>query len=298
MFKLIKRITDTFGIRKLQELEAINDLDGQRPESITHIQGIAEEMRQEAFRPADFSIAVLTYEKGRHVLVNGQHTVKAGIIVGKPLYGSITWYECKTPHDLMRLYSTFDDHRKRTIRDRHRASRPLYKDKALRSMSIDVLNCAGAALVALGGGTKPNFLAKPSNKAEPAFLIERYMHDVMYVSSYIQKHTKKIVSQSVATAIIATHRVDLDHAPDFWERVIFGDRLERGTPQYELRNKLLDPKQIYRNLTNSYQKKAAIYNYCICWWNSYATGEQRNSVKIAAIEGIVNVKPVTMLKAG
>lgn len=288
MYQRTKSETVLISPQRCEQFLKLNTFEGQRPLSADTVQDYAQQMSAGAFGRANVGVAKKSFNGGEQVIVNGQHTLTAAVKAGVALFATIDYFDCQARDDLWRLFGTYDVHRQRTEGHIIKAARGLFKSQFLQKTPIQVLRLTGAALVALGGGTKPNFGTRAASKVKKPELVQKHEADVMVVASYYEKATARLLTTPVVAAIIATHRVNSDKAADFWERVVWGDKLDRKTPQYELRQKLLNPASMYSSsVTSGPAKMQVVYNYCASWWNSYVTGQERKSVKAGAINGVV-----------
>ena len=92
--------------------------------------------------------------------------------------------------------------------------------------------------------------------------------------------------------MISIHRINEDQAQRFWEKVLSGENILRTDPEYRLRAQLIKPVgSVVLHTISGHKMHRSMYNLCACWWNSRRTGETRHSVKLAAISGVIELKP-------
>jgi hypothetical protein len=276
--------------KQAEQLLKLNAFEGQRPIGNDWVQDLAQEITAGRFRRGDIAIARKSFNGGEEVLVNGQHQLHACILTGQPIFATVEHYDCPDADDLWHLFGSFDGHRRRSEGHVMKAARGLFKSDPLRGVPLSVLRTCGTALMYLGGGTKPNFSARPSNRCRKTELVQQYESDVVRVNGYNTNDTKHMMTVPVVTAIISTHRANADMAPEFWERVLYGDGLSRNSPQFKLHQKLAQGKNfIIAGISNGHARNAAIYCICASWWNAWRTGEDRKIVQAKNMTSVPEV---------
>lgn len=288
MYQLKSTTTDFIGPRKAQELFSLNTFEGQRPLSIPWVQYLASNMAAGTFTKG--SIAVTTVGRSdTQYLMNGQHQLKAIELHGKPAKATIDYYHCDDLTDMWHLFAQFDVHRIRTEGHIMKAARGSFENEELRGVPYRTLSIGGTVLTWLGGGTKPAFNSKPMSKSNKADLVEKYASDVIWLSEQ-SKNAPKAVCPTVAIAavMIATHRTSPKKADGFWPSVLGGFDLVRHSPQWHLHNIITNgiTKCINYGGGGKYFKAWAL---CVSWWNAYASGDNRKSVKVESIKTLPDI---------
>jgi len=285
--------TNQPSIREVTPREAeekflsINNFPGQRPHKVSKSRLYADWMNDGRMRIAPIDIA--TGPNGVKYLMNGQHTCYAIVMHGKPFKCIVTHYHCETESDFYKLFATFDVHATRTQGQIIRGARGFLKDEALRTLPLRVLSSCGSALVIIGEKEKPFFgLHSISDKTIKVTAIDEHPDEVAWVASFSEHdHLLKV---GVVAAMIATYRKSKSAASEFWRLVGDGVGIKsKDHPCYKLRETLT------RNMAanNSRNVHFVAYSTCIAWWNAFATGKNRSSVKVASMSEPPAVEPFT-----
>jgi hypothetical protein len=239
-------------------------------------------MKDGTFRTG--SLAFGTLHK-LELLMNGQHQLEACRLSGVAMSAAIERYLCHEEADVWKLFASFDTQRMRSERNVMQAAKGLFDDRILRECPLHLLAMCGSALFYLGGdGIRPNFRAHPINKSEKVECVCKYATDVHFIHSF-GTEVVDMLKVPIVTAMIVTHRIAEKKARQFWERVLVGDGLVRGSPQWHL-NKVISNGVGHRN--GGQQAMDAMYNACIAWWNSYANGDNRRIIRLGAIRGVID----------
>ena len=284
MYEQVSSRMEVITPRKAESLLRLNTFEGQRPLSNGVVQAYARAMAAGEFRRGEIAVAEKAFNGGAEVLVNGQHQLQACVAASTSFRAAVDRYRCPERDDLWKLFGTFDVHRGRTEQHVMKAARGLFTSEDLQAIQLRVLTMCGTALVFLGGdGIKPNFAAKPPNRYRKAELVQQNKSDVLRVSAYYDDVTHPYITTPVVTAMIATFRADPDHAEEFWDRVLWGDKLVKNSPQYKLRQKLGTGSRRITAGANGASRMQGIYSFCIAWWNSWKLGDNRRSVKVGAM---------------
>lgn len=290
MYLLMDAKKCTITPRRAEELLKLNTFEGQRPLSTDTIQGIASKIKDGSFRVADVAKAKQSFNGGHEVIVNGQHTLHGIVLAAKPITAFIQEWDCPTKDDLWKLFGTFDVQRSRTPQHILKAARGLFKSSALQAMPLRILDVCGGALVYLGGGTRPNFGAKTKDRCLKPQLVQQYEKDVVFAARFFTEGAEGMFIQPVVTSIIAASRIDKDACEKFWMPAITGEMLKQSDPQYDIRRKLLYGQFSAKHNFSTYVRNIAIWNLCGSWWNTWRSGEKRNSVKVAAMTKPVDLR--------
>jgi len=284
MYRLISARQIDVTPHKAESLLKFNTFVGQRAMSPRTITTYADLMKAGRFRVAEIGMAVLP--DGTMYLVNGQQTCHAGVLSQETFKASYQEYACDTDQDLWMLYGSFDVHRARSEGNIIKSAQNLYKHEELHSVPIKVLQLSAASLLYLGKGTSPNFATRPATKTDKALLPDENKDDVLLLNDYCSLWGR-VLKVGVAVALLATFRKNPNKAVAFWDRVLVGDKLERGTPQYQLHKFLtLDNGAT----TTGYAGHVLRYAKCIAWWNSFVEGKPRHAVTVQAMKSLPEVK--------
>lgn len=280
MYKLVKSSNCTLTPRKAETFLKANTFPGQRPMSRDWVNNLILKHETGTFTKAHIAFA----HNGDNidVLVNGQHQCQMCVDSGKSVNATIDYYDVETKDDLWHLFATFDSHRQRTELHVMKAARGLFKSPALQAVPLGILSACGSALLWLGGGTTPAFTAKTLTKADKADLVQKYESDVLWAASFGVNY----IHVAIMCAMMVTRRKNEELAQAFWERVIHGDQLVRGTPQWNLHNQIAN----FRGSRGGGNRNVLLYRLCILWWNAYATGEKRTQANFRSMKGIPEAK--------
>lgn len=279
MYERISSKVEEFTKRRSETFLLLNTFSGQRPRNRKHVTLLANAMKDHTFRRGEVSVAHIGNQE---ILMNGQHQLQASVESGVTFTAALDRYKCEDEQDLWRLFATFDVHKPRTATDVMRAAKPLFANELLHAVPLRILSTCGSALLYLGDGTKPNFgFGELVSRAMRAELVEKYAEDALFVNSFATDDGIKLLRTAVVTAIIVTRRIDADKSKEFWERVIVGDRLEKGTPQFKLNAAIRDGISTTR--FSAGRSMPTMYGTCIHWWNSYVTGQPRKLIRTSRI---------------
>ena len=269
-----------------------NNFPGQRELNPLKVHRYSLKMDRGEMRPVD--IAIATLPSGIKVLMNGQHACHAIVMHGKPHLATISYYTCETDEDAWKLFATFDGHAARTDGQIIKAARGLFTDERLHDLPLRVLTTAGSAFIMIGAGGKPRFELTGIEKTDRADAVQNNADEVIWLASW--KDHKHLFRIGVFAAMINTHRKDASIAQSFWQTVADGiGVVTKDSPPYRLREWL-------RNFSKSPCGRARdmhfiVYSTCISWWNSYVTGQKRNSVKVGAMQEPPDVAAPTVREA-
>jgi len=274
-----------FSPRKSEEMLKFNTFAGQRNKRPPTVSTYAELITAERFGVATVAIAIMP--DGTRMLVDGQHTLSSSVMSQKSIKVSYQEYTCENEEDLWRLYAIFNTELSRTEADIMRSLHGLFKNPELNHVPTQILQLCSSALLYLRDGTTPLFSVKPQTKTIKPALVDTHPDEVFLIKRYADlAGTRPKVA--VVVAILATHRKNPAKAQEFWDRVIGGDKLERGTPQYNLHKFLTSPVAVSSNCGQT--GHTIRYKTCIAWWNSFIEGTPRTVVKLQAMKSLPEVK--------
>ena len=278
MYTLISQRSEKLSPKRCEELLRLNTFLGQRPMNQRIVLYYRDLMLSGAFCTAEIGIAVMP--DGARVLMNGQKTLQAAIQADKTLAAFVEEYACEADADLWHLFGAFDVHQSRTERHVMTAARGLFASDVLRTINLDILASCGSALAMLGDGMKPIWSSRPLKKTDKADLIEKYEDDVLRVAQY-GSEAKQYLRVGTCMAIIVTFRKNAKKAQAFWDKVLYGADLTRGTA----------PHRLHRAINGDIHLKDSrpvdtkmLYRICITWWNSYVKGENRTLAKVSIMK--------------
>lgn len=291
MYTLEKTRTEKLSPRRAQEILAReNTFEGQRDLDRNWTIALGEAINKGTLTKGN--IAFAQNGQGERFLVNGQHTCQAIVNADQSLMCTIDDYHCETSDDIWRLYATFDVGKQRGEQTIMKAARGLFKSESLRDVPLAIMASCGTSLLLLGDSTSPCFTFKRVPRTVKPELIEKHVHDVLYVRTLLAEIDMK-PTIPILIPIIASHRGLPEKADDFWRRVLGGFGLEKNSPEWKLNRELgpqkstvtkaaLGPGGMIRNFTT--------WNLCVAWWNSFITGKPRVMVRLNEMK-----EPITML---
>ncbi len=279
MFEKISSKIEDITKRRSETLALLNTFEGQRPINRTQIAILSAAMSDGSFRRGEIAIA---HFGDKEILMNGQHQLRSSIETGQTFCAALDRYRVQNEQDLWRLFATFDVHKPRTAGDVMRAAKPLLSNELLRSVPLRVLSTCGSALVYLGEGTKPTFGTTVAARSLRAELVDKFSEDVLFVAKW-SDHIP-MLKTGVVVAMIVTHRKNPDAVAEFWDRVIVGDNLQKGSPQFQLRRTIVEGLRSTKQLAGGSRTLIAIYGTCIHWWNAYISGQPRKLVRTSRID--------------
>jgi len=282
-----RKLTRTIEVspRKAEEFLRFNTFPGQRPMNPRTVKTYTTLLKDGRFRVGE--VALAKTPDGRQYLMNGQQTCQASMMAEVGFTACYQEYVCLTDHDLWMLFGSFDGHCARSEANVMKAARGLFQNKELNDMSIQVLQLCASALLYLRIDTSPSFSEKPATKTDKANLVDQHKDEVLLVNEYVQLGGARL-KVAVVVAMLATFRKNPVKARLFWDRVIGGDKLERGTPQYNLHNFLASSSPTAG--TGGLHGHTTRYKTCIAWWNSFVEGTSRMTVKVEAMKTLPEVK--------
>lgn len=295
MYSLQGTRTEDVSPKRSQEiLNTRNNFPGQRKLRMDWAQYLASEMSGDAFTKGHIVFAENGTEDSA-VLINGQHQLQACVIANRPFRATIDTYHVENDDDKWHLFGKFDVQKTRSEAVIMKAAKGMFKSELLRGVSLRTLSACSTALQFLGGGVIPRLggygAVKILSKTDKVDLVQKYESDVlfvdqMFIASGREKNAMKVME---ATCIIATSRKNKAKAKDFWPRVMGGMDLEKNSPEWRLHRELSSGGLTKRSGMSGGGRLLLQWNLCITWWNSYITGKNRDSVKLASMKGPVEV---------
>lgn len=291
MYHLEKSKTEDVSPKRAQEiLTRRNTFEGQRPLGMPWANYLATAIKRKSLVKGAISFA----QNGNteQVVVNGQHTLQAIVLSETTLRCTVDEYHYDEPDDLWRLYATFDVGRSRSQRDIVVAARGLFNSDYLKNAPLRLLTVVGTALYYLASG-KPVFGKSIHDKTIKPRLLQENEVSVRFVES-VYAGTNMVPDVPISTAMIATWR-KCEKASEFWPRVITGAELLRNSPEWHLARALGDQRTLSVRAALSKRgggtgRLFGMWNLCIGWWNTYAAKETRNTLRLAALKELLEVR--------
>lgn len=284
MYKLVKTETRSVTPQEAKSFLLLNTFAGQRTPNNRNIRRYADAILDGKMRPVQ--IAIATLRDGSQVMMNGQHVCYAIELAETEQLAHVEHYECQTNEDAWQLFATFDVHQSRTQKQIFKAAHGLFNDSRLSEVPLAILAACGTALMCIDGKAEPNFhaSARATEKTLQPALVDKYADEVLAVNRWNTR--KHMIRVGVIAAIIQTLRKDNKKAITFWTLISDGIGFtSKQDPAYRLREDLLDGLP---TIGGSNRHKA-FYCLCISWWNSWITGDKRQSVKVRSIERLPKV---------
>lgn len=208
----------------------------QRGRDVDVIQDYALQMRHRTFRP--WTVITFAVLNGRRFLVNGQHTLYALLAAGVTLPLTIEERPVASWEELAQLYSTFDRHRRRHLRQLLKAKH-LAQDVQLNQGQTENLAsclpllCSGFAAVPRVGGNLRMYVNNSSLREAfvrlwtPEAAI--FYQNIKGAPGALSQNARR--SAVMAVALVTIHFTGTD-AEEFWHRVTTPDGLSTKDPQH------------------------------------------------------------------
>jgi hypothetical protein len=291
MYTRISSRVEDITPRKAESLIKLNTFEGQRNLNRRHVDRLVEEINSGRFRRGE--IAIATNGDGLEFLMNGQHQLAASIQAGKTICVTVDNFRCENEQDIWHLFGTFDVHKSRTQGEILSAAKPLLEPETLRAIPSRFLMACGSALLQIESGNgKPIFGSMKTmraDKLQKIDLLQRNADEIISISRFAVDEYRKLITTPIVTAMITTRRANPNKFDGFWDRVIIGDQLDKGTPQYQLRKAITVGITSVKKMSGGWMWSQATYCYAICWWNAYVTGQKRTIVKFAVMKSLPEI---------
>lgn len=207
----------------------------QRKRSEQHVKRLALAMQDEQFASTEpLSFGLL---HGQLNLLNGQHTLAAIVMSGKPQFMVIIHHEVDSESELANLYFKFDRQRKRTFSDGVRAV-GLAGDTNLSNTQI---NAAASALRFAKGGFGVERAEMELVSTEDLLeWIPYWKWEINAIEAAISPcnngDRRMIYRRAVYSVALVTMRYKPDKARGFWQQMAQDDELGRYDPRKTLRS--------------------------------------------------------------
>ena len=242
----------------------LNTYSAQRKFKKRNLEDLIRDIEDGLWRSAEISFAV--FPDGSSVLVNGQHTLRACVSTGTPIFVFMVWYEVKGPAGLSALYRTFDLGRgARSIGDAVKAEMAATGLKwPLRQATL--ISTAAACIESIS-------FRHNLGKARQAGLISKYQDEGEWFISIVGLRIKKgkhLMRGSVATAMLKTWQLDKNIADRFWLMV------RDGAPAPF---RITHPANVLRNYLTEHAEswdRKILYSKCIEAFNAYVQKKDIN----------------------
>lgn len=204
---------------------------GQRPLRERHYKHLAAEMLAGRFTTAEIKIAKVIGQRGRTVLINGQHTLWAVVESGKPIRLPVMTYHVEDA-ELPKLYSSLDIGLKRNTTDwfhAHGVSEKLGIDNARQ------INALASALRFIEAG----FLV-PHAEISQELLVESILEWGPTMKFYSEvcagsDLTKALYRRDILSVALVTCQHAPTQAAEFWGGVSLDDGVRLNDPRKTLR---------------------------------------------------------------
>jgi hypothetical protein len=210
--------------------------DRQRQVDPTSVQEYKLAIQRGEFRPASqLDIATV---KDKHYLINGQRSLQAVSLAGKPHRFSVLTYACADIEQVHMLYGTYDRNRPRRLAQLYETSRFCEK----HNLSVKQAKMLGAAMPLLAAGFASLAYAKSRR------LVRGLLHSVPIRFSMMEDWlpemrllvkdiagaphipTNVLMRAGALPVILVTYRYAPDEAHEFWHNVAW-NRADVGDPR-------------------------------------------------------------------
>lgn len=223
----------------LAEGIVLNELyPDQRGRDVDVIQDYALQMRHGTFRR--WTVITFAVLHGRRYLVNGQHTLYAILLAEVPIEVTIEERPVHSLEEMAELYSTFDRHRRRHLRQLMKAKKTaeaveLNQGQTENLSSCMPLLCTGFAVVPRIGGNVRMYVNNVSLR--DAFVrlwtpeAAIFFQNIKGAPGALSQNARR--AAVMAVAIVTLHFTGTD-AEEFWHRVTKPDGLMTNDPRHRL----------------------------------------------------------------
>ena len=228
-----------------------NTYEAQRPIKPVRLRELRAKRDDGRLIKGEVAFAILPYESGRQVIVNGQHfcTIVGEIDDGRTFPTVIDYYTCQSEEDLQVLFDQFDDpKRTRTLTDIARTVAVRFRMEGFRPDVItNFINAVAwmnkvdppksddgsdEAMTAVEFRTVGRAGRSQIVKAADADAC-KFIHGL--ITAVPRESSRHLVPYAVMAAIIKSFRKDPSDASDFWTSVRDGTGLANNNPQYVYR---------------------------------------------------------------
>ena len=246
----------------------------QRKISPTNVDKLALEMTIGRFTPGT-QIYICILPDGTEYIVNGNHTLEAIAKCGIPQIVDVLRVSVENRKEIATIYSTFDDGKKRGIKDVIRAHGNPIPEKfsgaigaAVRVIMLDFFQGRGMKL------TIP--------KSDIVQVIMSEYRDAAEVFMGVATHgprdsLRSLKSGPVSAVALATMRYQPEKAAAFWKTFVQDNGLTQGMPQKTLLTYLRNASTL-----GGFDQRREACNAVALAWNAYYRGREITQLKAAS----------------
>ena len=248
----------------------------QRKISPTNVNKLAQEMTIGRFRPGT-QVCICVLPDGREYIVNSNHTLEAIAKCGIPQLMDILRISVGTMKEVATIYSTFDDGKRRGIKDVIRAH-----GNPIPEAYSGVIG-AGIRVIMLSffQKLKGAMLAIPKEDIVQVILSEyRDAAEVFMRASSAggpRDAIRYLKTGPVTGVALATMRYQPEKALDFWKSLAQDNGLTLGMPQKALINYLRNAQTL-----GGFNERREVCNAAALAWNAYYRGREITQLKAAS----------------
>lgn len=267
MYKLTKHYTESLTPHRAKAFAAKNNYPGQRKKDPKRTEKIIDLIQGGAFRVANVAIA---HQNGYTCVVNGQHSCDAVEKTGIAVPCLIEEYTCEDENDIALLYSTYDTDL--SLRSQSDVNVPYAHLAGLEDLNQACIDYCSQVL--------PLFVTQVGrkfSKRDKAELLVRYPNHCRFLNKVLfegKPRCRHLKSRSIIGAcILRCWARDHEAATQFWVDVRDGQLIERGQPQYALREKL------FALMAKKGAQNWEYWDSCGHGWNAYREGKSLKLIR-------------------
>ena len=243
-----------------------------RPINQKHVEFLASEMLKGRFQDHARIEFADCAENGRRYIVNGNHTLRAIVLAGRPQRVTVEYVQCPTMGEVRVRYATYDINRVRNRADSLRAY------DAIAMFGADAQSNYVKQLSAAVGFIMDGFVKSSIKRSTADILVamnpwaEAYtaLVGVVGKSSRGQRITNR---RAVLAVALVTMRYQPELAARFWRDVADGAGLKIKSPAWQLREYLSEATMIGGPIPNGVEIAVMAKTVAYCW-NKYFEGMQ------------------------
>lgn len=250
-----------------------NNYERQRGYKPYHAQYLASQMRQGFHREeTEITFGVLN---NRHYLVNGQHTLHAIVIYGKPVKLRVEDRAVASREELAKLYASYDRNLPRSHGDIYNAH-DFASQHHLHKVQVAALSASMPFIVSgfshdiRSSSTRIGLLMK-SPETRLAHMQLWAPHAVSYFQCFVgASRMNYLISLRAAVAAVGiiTMRYQEAKSATFWKRIALDDGLKAGMPERTLLRFLYSNPSFIKRTGSEYSRCVAAA------WNHYWEGKE------------------------
>lgn len=290
------RLTNSRKVQLTHELAMkileTTEVPGDRGLRKAQVDKIIMNMRRNTFRYETVSLATaVCRENGVEYRENGQHTCQAALALPADFPHekvNLLTYECDTLEDVRTLYGTFDQNAVRTKSNvvisqlKGTSQFQGVSDRIIRTLTagVSVWQWDTGAKRSAHDGEDVAYLIQKDH----AVTVNRVVEFVVANGGFTSEGSKFMDRSSVYAALLETFGAVPTKAPEFWNAVATGARLEDHDPRLKLRNTLMVTKLHNANAKVKGQAGRSagteeMYRWCVHAWNAWRKGEKLRQLK-------------------